>query len=110
MSKWLESLYAYLLKCKGVNKRPLVYVARAQVAVKLHAIYPANYYENVDKEMTSRAPHDQCVYGADNKTLWHILHNSLKDHPSHTSIRSFSCTQNGRAEYLTLALHNLGES
>ena len=29
--------------------------------------------ENVDQEIISRAPHDQYVYGADNKTLWHIL-------------------------------------
>ena len=60
--------------------------------------------------MTSRAPHDQYVYGADNKTLWHILHDALKDHPSYTSIISFGHTQNGRASYIALALHDLGES
>ena len=60
--------------------------------------------------MTSREPHDQYVYGADNKTLWHILYDALKDHPSYTSIRSFSHTQNGRAAYIALALHNLGGS
>ena len=59
--------------------------------------------------MTSRAPHDQYVYGAYNKNLWHILHDVLKDQPSYTSIRSLACTQNGRAEYLALTLHNLGE-
>ena len=60
--------------------------------------------------MTSREPHDQYVYGADNKTLWHILHDALKYHSSYNSIRSFSHTQNGRYAYLALALHNLGES
>ena len=59
--------------------------------------------------MTSIAPQDQYLYGADNKTLWHILYDALKKHPSYTSIRSFSRTQNGRAEYLALTLHNLGE-
>ena len=29
MSKWLESLYEYLLKCRGVNKWPLAYVVRS---------------------------------------------------------------------------------
>ena len=51
------------------------------MAVKTHATDLATDYENVDQEITSRAPHDQYVYGADNKTLWHILHDSLKDHP-----------------------------
>ena len=72
MSKWLESLNDYLLKCWEVNKSPLAYAARSQVVVKPHAMDPANDYENVDQEMNSRAPHDQFVYGADNKTLWHI--------------------------------------
>ena len=64
-----------------MNKSPIAYVAREQVAVKPHAVDPATEYENVDQEMTSRAPHDQYVYGADNKTLWHVLHDSMKDHP-----------------------------
>ena len=29
---------------------------------------PAIDYENVDQEMTSLEPHDQYLYGADNKT------------------------------------------
>ena len=41
MSKWLDSLDDYLLKCRGVNKCPLAYVARSQVAVKPHATDPA---------------------------------------------------------------------
>ena len=49
MSKWLESLDDYLLKCQGVNKWPLIYVARSQVAVKPHAMDPAIDYENVDQ-------------------------------------------------------------
>ena len=72
MSKWLESLDYCLLKCQGVNNPPLAYVTRSQVAVKPHAMDPSANDENVDQEMTSRAPHDQFVYGADNKTLWHI--------------------------------------
>ena len=75
-----------------MNKCTLAYVAIAQVAVKPHIADTATEYENVDQEMTSRAPHDQYVYGADNKALWHILHDSLKDHPSYTSIRSFTRT------------------
>ena len=110
MSKWLESLDYYLLKCWGVNKCPLAYVARSQVVVKPHAIDPATKYENVDQEITSRASHDQYLYVADNKTLWHILHHALKYHSSYTPIRSFARTHNGRAIYLSLTLHNLGES
>ena len=71
---------------------------------------PAANYENADQEITSRAPHDQFLYGADNNTLWKILYDALKDQPSYTSIGFFVCTQNGRSEYLALTLHNLGES
>ena len=93
-----------------MNKSPLAYVSRSQGAIKPHATDPSTEYENVDQEMTSWAPHDQYVYGADNKNLWHILHDSLKDHPSYNSIRYFARTQKSRAAYLALTLHNLGES
>ena len=106
MSKWLEPLYDYLLKCRGMNKSPLAYVARSQVAVEPHAMDPVTDYENIDQEMTSQLPHDKYVYRAKNKTLWHILHDTLKDHPLFTSIRSFAHTNNFRATYITLALHN----
>ena len=59
--------------------------------------------------MTSPAPYNQYLYGADNKTLWHILHDALKDHPLYISIRSFTRMQNGGAAYLALVIHNLGE-
>ena len=107
MSKWIESFYYYLLKCRGVNTFPLAYLARSQVAVKPRATDPDTEYENVDQEMTLQAPHYQYVYVADNKTLWRIINDALKDHPSYTSIRSFARTQNGQAAYLALALHNL---
>ena len=80
------------------------------MAVKPHATDLDNEYENVDQEITSRAPHDQYVCGAYNKTLWHIIHDALKDHPYYTSIRSLTRTQNGWAAYLDLTLHNLVES
>ena len=92
MSKWLESLYDYLFKCRGVNKSPLAYVAISQVVVKSHLMDPSTDYVNVDQEMTSQAPHHQYVYGTEKKTLWHILHDALKDHPSYTSNRYFACT------------------
>ena len=110
MSKWLESIDDYLLKFWGVNKCPLSYVARTQISVKPHATDPDTDYEEVDQEMTPQSPHDQCIYCAENKTLWHILHDALKYHSSYTSIRSFARTHNGRSEYLFLVLHNLGES
>ena len=49
VSKWIESLYEYLLKCRGVNNPPLAYVARSQVAVKPHAMDPATDDENFDQ-------------------------------------------------------------
>ena len=79
----------------GSEYPPLEYVARSKVAVKPHAMDPATDYENADQEMTSRSPQDQYLYGEYNKTLWHILHDALKDHPSYTSIRYFGRTQNG---------------
>ena len=75
-----------------MNKCPLAYVARAQVAVKPHAEDHSTEYEKVDQEMTSQAPHDQYVYGEDNNTLWNILHDALEYHPYYTSIWSFTRT------------------
>ena len=92
-----------------MNKSPIAYVAREQVAVKPHAADPAAEYENVDQDMTSQAPHDQYVYGLDNNTIWLVIHDALKDHPYYTSIRSFARTQNVWAAYLSLTIHNLGE-
>ena len=109
MFTWLESLDDYLLKYQGVNKFPLAYVAKAQVAVKPHATDPATDYENVDQEMTSQSPHNQYVHCADKNILWHNLHDGLKDHPLYISIRSFVSTHNVRAAYLALTLHNLGK-
>ena len=49
MSKCIESLDDYLLKCWGVNKSPLAYVAISQMGVKPHAMEPAIDYENFDQ-------------------------------------------------------------
>ena len=68
----------------GVNKTPLAYVKRTEVAVPPHADDPSTAYDNIDMEMISRAPHDLYVYGADCRSLWHVLHDALKDHPSYT--------------------------
>ena len=81
MAKWLEGLDNYLMILRGVNKCPLGYVKRDIVAVPEHADDPSIGYANMDEEMTARAPHDQYVYSADNRALWHILHVALKDHP-----------------------------
>ena len=50
LKEWIESLYDYLFKCWEVNKCPLEYVARAQVAVKPHATDPATDYEMLIKK------------------------------------------------------------
>ena len=44
MSKWLKSIHDYLLKFRRVNKCPLAYVARSQVAVKPRGMYTAADY------------------------------------------------------------------
>ena len=110
MSKWLEALDDFLLKVRGVRKCPLAYVTREPATVPPHATDPTAGYSSIDMELISRAPHDLYVYPADNRALWHILHDALKDHQSYTSIRSFARRQNGRDAYKALVLHNLGES
>ena len=92
-----------------MNKFPLAFVVTAQVVVKPHAADTDTKYENVDQEMTAWAPHDQYLYGADNKTLRHILHDDLKDHTYYPSIRFLARTQNGWAAYLIFVIHNEGE-
>ena len=107
MSKWLDSLDEYLLKCRRVNKCPLAYVARSQVEVKAHAMDPAIDYENVDQEMTSRAPHYQYVYGTDNKTRVNMEQNVKKIAPYWLFLREYCSplkSRNGLNDMYTLKL------
>ena len=54
---------------RGVNKCPLGYVKRDIIVVTAHVYDPTIGYANINKEMTTRAPHDQYVYGVDNRAL-----------------------------------------
>ena len=56
----------------------------------------ATNYTTVIDEMIARCPHGTYEYQQDNATLWHILYDALKDHPSYTTIRRHSRTTNGR--------------
>lgn len=62
-------------------------MTQVNILVHPHAKNPTANYPTVDSEMIVRTPHDQYVYAADNRILWHTLHDVSKDHPAYTSIR-----------------------
>ena len=82
---------------------------RTEVAVSPHTDILSTGYENIDMEMLFRALHDLFVYGADSRSLWHVLHDALKDHTSCTFIRLFARIQDGGGVHLSLVFNNLGE-
>jgi hypothetical protein len=53
----LEKIREYLAYQYGVTEATLDYVVRPDIEVKPEAADPAEGYETVDQEMTSRAPH-----------------------------------------------------
>ena len=58
--------------------------------------------------MTQLCPDGTQTYGQDNRSVWQILHNTLKDHHSYTSIRRFARSQNNRAAYFALKQNHFG--
>ena len=92
-----------------MNKSPLAYVARSQVAVKPHAMDPDIDYENGNQEMTSPATHDQYVYGAENKNRVNMERNGKKIVPYWLFLREYCSplnSRNGRNDTYTLKRFN----
>jgi hypothetical protein len=104
----IEDLDAYLLKMRGRSGCPLMYVCRDTVA--LPAVDPGFGLPTYHEEMVLRAPHVGQYYQDDNIQVWNIVRNICHDGPGWNWISAFARSQNGRAAYVALKTHYLGDS
>jgi hypothetical protein len=86
----------------------LDYVVCPDIAVKPEAEDPAEGYETVDQEMTSRAPHTGRSFVDDRCKVWDIMYNICGKHSCFVYITPALRTRNGRDAYMLLFDHFLG--
>jgi hypothetical protein len=104
----LETIREYLASKYGVTGSTLDYVVRPDIEVKPEAEYPAEGYETVDQEMTSRASHIGRSFVNDSRKVWDIMSNICGKHSCFVFIKPALRTRNGRDAYMLLFDHLLG--
>lgn len=108
--KTLDSLDHYLLNKRGLNGTPLAYLVRTQV-VPPYAdplVYGQPTYA---QELIRRARHgDYPAYQEDNESLWSVIRRLTTGGFAWGWVSAFARTQDGRAAYLQLKTHYLGNS
>jgi hypothetical protein len=104
----LETIREYIASQYGVNGDTLDYVVRPDIEVKPEAEDPAEGYENVDQEMTARAPHMGRSFVNDRHKVWDIMSNICGKHSCFFYIKPALRTRNGRDAYMLLFDHFLG--
>jgi hypothetical protein len=106
----IEDIDAQLLKTLGMAKAPLAYVVRDLVNVPPHANDPSTGYTTVQEEMVARMPHTHNSYREDNIAVWDIIRDSIHDSEAFSWVKRCERRRNGRAAYLALTAHYLGDA
>lgn len=106
----IENIDNYLIRKRGSSGAPLAYVVRESIA-------PPNAAEDLgfglpsySEEMIQRAPHDGIYYQQDNKLVWDVIRHVTHEGPGWSWVQAFQRTRDGRAAYLSIKSHYLGES
>jgi hypothetical protein len=108
LPRTLEKIKEYLASQYGVTGAKLDYVVRPDIAVKTEAEDPAENYEMVDQEMTTRAPHTGRSFVDDRPNVWDIMFNIYGKHSCFVYIKPALRNMNGRDAYMLLFDHFLG--
>jgi hypothetical protein len=103
----LEKIKEYLSSQYGVTGATLDCVVRPEIAVRPEAEDPAENYETVDQEMTTRAPHTGRSFVNDRRKVWNIMSNICGKHSCFVYIKPALRTRNGRDAYMLLFDHIL---
>jgi hypothetical protein len=106
----IEDIDAQLLKTLGMGKTPLAYVIRENEAVLAHNIDPPMGYNTIQEEMVARMPHTHPAYREDNIAVWDILRDSIHDTEAFSWVKRCERRRDGRAAYLALTAHYLGDA
>jgi hypothetical protein len=104
----LEDIDDYLNRKRGTDGVLLAYVTRKVVNIPDGA--PEYGEPSFDAEMIQRACHTGNAFQQDNRLVWTMLRTVFHGGPGWNWILSFSRTSNGRAAYLAVKSHYLGEA
>jgi hypothetical protein len=104
----LDNIKEYIASQYGVTGATLDNVVRPDIAIKPEAEDPAENYENVDQEMTARAPHTRRSFVDDRSKVWDIMSNICGNNSCFVNIKPSLRTRNGRDAYMLLFDHFLG--
>ena len=109
----MEALQEYFRNCLGVTKIPLAYVLRADEAPTAD---PATGWPTMQDEMIGRAPIRNATGGyaqtylTDRETVWNKIADLTRTLPCWTYVKPAQRTRDGRAAFLALKNHFLGEN
>jgi hypothetical protein len=104
----LKNINDYLYRTSGSSGLPLAYVVRDQVA--LLADDPGYGLPSPTEEMIARGPHVGTHYDLDNKAVWQVVRHCTHGGPGWSWVQSHQRVCDGRALYLALKAHYLGEA
>jgi hypothetical protein len=104
----METIVEYIASQYGVSGVTLDYVERPYIEVKPEAEDLAEGYENLDQEMTSRAPHTGGSFVTDMRKVLDIMSYICGKHSCFVKIKPALRTRNGRDAYMLLFDHFLG--
>ena len=112
----IEALEEWLRGCLGVTKIPLAYVIRDNVVPA--AQDPPGGFSTKQAELIARAPIQQVgvvpptndsTFDSDNAKVWELISNITRDHECWSYVRPAQRRRDGRAAFLGLKNHYLGE-
>jgi hypothetical protein len=92
----LEKIKEYIASQYGVTGATLDYVVLPDIASTPDAEDPAERYDNVDQEMTARAPHMGRSFVDDRCKVWDIMSNICGKRSCFVYIKPALWTRNGR--------------
>jgi hypothetical protein len=106
----LENIDNYLIRKRGSSFVPLAYVTRENLAAPDIADDDGFGIPSHIAEMVRRAPHVGIHYENDNRMVWDLVRHIAHDGPGWSWVQGFQKTRDGRAAYLSIKAHYLGES
>jgi hypothetical protein len=100
----LETIKEYIASQCGGTGATLYYFVRPDIEVKPKAEDPAEGYETVDQDMTTRVPHTGRSFVNDRRKVWDIMSNIC----GFVYIKPDLRTSNGRDAYMLLFENFIG--
>jgi hypothetical protein len=105
----LEDINHYLERLRGIDGAPLAYIVRPTVDAPNEATQQFGL-PTFDGDLIARARHEGTAYQQDNKLVWTMLRSVFHGGPGWNWISSYARAMNGRAAYLAVKSHYLGEA